>query len=692
MDPLKQAGLLELILDSLGEGVIVADKTGKIILFNPMAEKIAGQSADDTHYGEWSETHGIYCGDGVTLFPSDQLPLVRAIRGEATDEVEMFMQNPNIPDGVFLRATGRPLYGRHNELVGGVVVFRDVTSEVRSVHSFKEDAGRVLFDLATKDDSDLAAALRRATEADSRKLKTERVSIWLFNADHSAILCENLYTLSRNTHERGGELKAERYPRYFRALSESRTIDAADALNDSRTSEFREDYLKPLGIVSMLDVPIRLHGRVAGVVCHEHVGSPTRRWSMDEQEFAASIADLVSLALEAAERVKVERELEKNFSLLRATLESTADGILVVDMDGRIVSFNQKFVQMWRIPEAVLRTRDDDRAISFVLEQLKDPEAFLEKVRDLYAHSDSESFDVLDFKDGRVFERFSQPQRVGGKSVGRVWSFRDVTEKRRANEELHKACDELQKLNQIKTNFASMISHELKTPLAAIQESVGVIRDGLDGPVTAAQKKTLEIARLNAEWLARLINNFLTFSRIESGRMDMRFQRLDARSVVEECCRMLKPVAEKKGIKLTKSVPEAAVEVHWDVDRMRTLVLNLVENAIKYTDAPGEVHVRLACKDGDVALEVEDNGIGIREQDQASIFDLFAQAARQGPWRTGGFGIGLTICRYVAEHHGGSLSVASEHGKGSRFTARIPVMPPEASPEVRGNGAKAGIR
>jgi signal transduction histidine kinase len=258
---------------------------------------------------------------------------------------------------------------------------------------------------------------------------------------------------------------------------------------------------------------------------------------------------------------------------------------------------------------------------------------------------------------------------------------------------LRKAYDELQKLNQIKTNFASMISHELKTPLAAIQESVGVIRDGLDGPVTALQCKTLDIAKLNAEWLARLINNFLTFSRIESGRMDMRFQILDARSLMEESWCLLKPVADKKGVKFSKSMPSSPVEVQWDADRIKTLILNLIENAIKYTPAAGEVCVTVSLKGADVWIEVEDTGIGIREQDKATIFDLFAQAARQGPWRTGGFGIGLTICRYVAEHHGGVLSVESEHGKGSRFTARIPAVPPQGFSEADAvNGFIQGIR
>jgi len=133
-----------------------------------------------------------------------------------------------------------------------------------------------------------------------------------------------------------------------------------------------------------------------------------------------------------ADRERAERDLRETLSLLNATFEATADGILVVDLAGHILSFNRKFAELWRIPDSILETKDARQTIAFVLEQLADPQGFLNKVRDLYARPDASSFDVLTFKDGRIFERLSQPQRIGDKSVGRVWSFRDVTEAKRA--------------------------------------------------------------------------------------------------------------------------------------------------------------------------------------------------------------------------------------------------------------------
>jgi diguanylate cyclase (GGDEF)-like protein/PAS domain S-box-containing protein len=144
---------------------------------------------------------------------------------------------------------------------------------------------------------------------------------------------------------------------------------------------------------------------------------------------------------EIAARRKAARELERSLSMLQATLESTADGILVVDAGGRMVSFNRKFVEMWRIAEEVATSRDDGAAIGFMLDQLTDPDQFISKVEELYATPDAESFDVLQFKDGRVFERYSQPQRIGDMSIGRVWSFRDATERSRFVQRLQRLAD-----------------------------------------------------------------------------------------------------------------------------------------------------------------------------------------------------------------------------------------------------------
>jgi len=146
---------------------------------------------------------------------------------------------------------------------------------------------------------------------------------------------------------------------------------------------------------------------------------------------------IVAFIEDITERREAQTEASRSFSLLRATLESTADGILVVDADGKILNFNQKMADMWEIPADVLACGDDQRAINAALEKLVYPDEFMTKVIELYRHPNEASYDVLELKDGRTFERYSQPQRINDVPVGRVWSFRDVTARRRAEEQAH---------------------------------------------------------------------------------------------------------------------------------------------------------------------------------------------------------------------------------------------------------------
>lgn len=237
---------------------------------------------------------------------------------------------------------------------------------------------------------------------------------------------------------------------------------------------------------------------------------------------------------------------------------------------------------------------------------------------------------------------------------------------------LEKLQNEVMRMSNIKTEFTSMVSHELRTPLGSIKEAIGIVLDEIDGPVTADQKETLGIAKRNIDRLANLINNVLDFSKLEFGKTMMRLKEANLTDALDEVFKMMKPSAEKKNIVMSYVCPVDPLFAVCDGDKIKQVTVNLLNNAVKFSEEGGRIDLRLAREAENIVIEVEDTGIGIKEEDLNKIFEPFGQILRDGTWKTGGSGLGLAISRKLMQQHKGDISVRSVYGKGSRFTARFP--------------------
>lgn len=539
-------------------------------------------------------------------------------------------------------------------------------------------------------EGDLMAAVRSITEMAARYLDVARVSVWLFSSDRSAISCIDFYDLYNHTHTDGQELRASEFPAYFYAIERHRTIAADSAQTHPDTLEFAESYLVPAGVTSMLDASIRRGGRTLGVLCHEHIGAE-RDWSMEEELFAASLADMISLAMEGADRRRAEVELAQSLALLSATFESVADGILAVDHNKRVVSYNQRFIELWGVSEDVMASRGCDRIIGYTLEHVKAPENFLATIYEVQSDPDKDSADVVELKDGRVFERVSRPQRIGGVSAGRVWSFRDVTESRRAQEELLRA-----KRLEAAGQLAGQIAHDFNNLLTPLVAYPALMRRLF--PVNEKSERVLREMEQSAKQIVDINQQLLTLGR----RGHFNVELFDPNELIEGAIRAL-DVAE--GIQIDRQLASDLRPISGGPAQIMRVLTNLIANAIDAMGGFGKLHLitenarlrgslrRYAhVAEGEyVCIRIADSGPGIPIEIQEKIFEPFFSTKKTDKKR--GSGLGLSVVHSVLEDHKGYIDLESEPGRGTTFSLYIPVdhnanaIAPTPEGILDGNGA-----
>ena len=404
---------------------------------------------------------------------------------------------------------------------------------------------------------------------------------------------------------------------------------------------------------------------------------------------------------------RIADELGEMGSRLSATLEATADGILLLDREDAILNMNRRFSEMWGLPKALLEAHDDAGIMAHMARQIETANGALATA--IHAQdAEDNAFDTLHLRDGRVIELSSLPARIGQQIIGRVHSYRDATERYLVHQELVAARDDAKRADQAKTRFLATMSHEIRTPMNGI---LGMGQMLLMPDIDAAERQ--EYARVilgSGKTLLALLNDILDLSKVEAGRMDLDEAAFHPRQLLAEMLALMSEPASAKGLTLDGWWQgDPALRYRGDPMRIRQMLTNLIHNGIKFTDRGGVVVEALEVeRSGGVAtveFSVSDTGIGIAEPLQELLFQPFSQVDGSATRRFGGTGLGLSIVRSLAALMRGSVGVGSTTGKGSRFWFRVQLgvidagedslhdrRPPDARPadEITHDGQSAG--
>jgi len=535
-----------------------------------------------------------------------------------------------------------------------------------------------LLELALLDKSNLESALESICARTAAVLNVARVSYWSLEQNPAALVCETLYQLERRGTDasfRGTRLESGSCPVYFQAMASKEPIVANRVDTTPATRELMDGYLRPLGITSMLDVPVWLNGRLVGVLCEEHVGEP-REWTPEEIDFASAVANMVSLSLEAAQRTRSEQALRESEKKFRVLFETSSQGVMLHD--------DKEFLE---VNPATIRILGFERVEDVLGKHPRDVAPLRQPGGENSANAAARHIAECMEKGSAQFDWISLNARgeevalevtlnrveLGGRQIIQA-VINDISKRKKAEAELLKALAREKELGQLKSNFVSMVSHEFRTPLGIIMSSADILDDYFDRLDPEERRNHLQSIHENTQRMAELMEEVLLIGRLDAGKMDFKpvpvdlrgfFQRLTAEVLATGDTRC--PIELKVG-----PIPGEALA---DDRLLHHIFANLLTNAIKYSPPGSPIRFEIQTDGRDAVCVVEDRGIGIPETDQEWIFHAFHRARNVG--QRPGTGLGLVIVKRCVELHGGRIRLESKAEEGTTVTIRLPVFATE---------------
>ena len=357
-----------------------------------------------------------------------------------------------------------------------------------------------------------------------------------------------------------------------------------------------------------------------------------------------------------------ERALSSVAAMQSALIDATLDGISLTDRAGNILISNAPLrrlslelglPQVGTVPERLLA----------IAPRISDQDRYRRRMIELAQSSSESTSDEFELAGtGRVFRGFTAPvSDPSGGFAGRIWTLREVTADR--------------ELDRMRDAFVATVSHELRTPLTSISGFLEMMQDE-EEHLGETGRTYLDVIRRSTERLHQLVEDLLLIAQIEAHRVELDYATVDLAELTQRCVEAIRPAAAEKGVEL-EIVTDHPPEVNGDRHRLSQVLDNLFSNAVKFTEDGGKITVSIGANGDSALLVVADTGIGIPSDEQGQIFSRFFRASTATARAIPGTGLGLAISRALVEQHGGTISLESSEGEGTRVTVRLPTRRPE---------------
>jgi PAS domain S-box-containing protein len=659
--------ILHSILSDMGDAVIVADKDENFLVFNPAAERMFGAGATKTNASEWSHRYGLYLPDKITPFPHEQLPLIRSIHGEEVNNVEMFVRHEKAPHGIWTRVTGRPLQDSNGELLGAVIVCRDIT-QIKEEEFFRAGQSGVLEMIAA--DAPLADVLTSLVLLMEGQAEGLRCSILLLNRDGKHVrhgAAPNLPEAYVKAVD--GAPIGPRNGSCGTAMYTRRPVVVTDVMKDPLWTDYRE-LAQICGLRACWSTPIlSWQGDVLGSFAMYR--QETRGPQPEEMRLTEIATHIAGIAIDRQRQQEILRERDARINLAAESadlafwvLYPEQGNAWMSDKGRRIYGFDSNLPLTCEL--ILSRIHPDERAAV---------KADYDRACSLHGAFESEHRLLLPYGKIRwVIMRGRCLQDEHGNLLETIGVTLDVSAQKQAALQLQVQREEMAHRNRVALmgEMTASFAHELNQPLTAIANNASAARRFLEHGNTdpVLLQELLQDMVADSQRAGEVIRGIRSLVRKETSVHTL----LNLNSVITDTVRLVSSDVLNRESVVTTELDPHLPQVQAALVQIQQVLLNLIINALDAVEQlpPAERHIIISTRSdkGDVAeISVRDFGVGLPKDQPDKVFDHFFSTKQQG------MGMGLAIVRSIVEAHGGTITAENAPDRGARMVVRLPAAP-----------------